>query len=157
MKVQADKNRSDRQFMLGDWVWLKLQKYMQISVASRSNEKLSPKYYGPFQITDTVGKVAYKLKLPARALIHNVFHVSQLKKFRGTLPVVSYIPEWFHGKEGDADVQPLAILDRRVVKRRESLCVVRYLVQWTGYPASEATWEWAEAFEQKFPTFVVQT
>ncbi|XP_021717906.1 uncharacterized protein LOC110685687 [Chenopodium quinoa] len=81
-KTQADKHRFERVFQVGDWV-CKLQAYRQHTVQKRSNHKLFHQYYGPFQIASVVGKVAYKLKLPSKAKIHDTFHVSQLKVFRG--------------------------------------------------------------------------
>ena len=78
-KEQADKTRTEH-FSVGEWVYLKLQPYVQSSLASCSNQKLSYKFFGPFQILSQVGMVAYKLKLPATSLIHPVFHVSQVKK-----------------------------------------------------------------------------
>jgi len=67
MKVQADKHRSEREFTIGSWVWLKLQPYRQHSLQSRVNQKLFLVFYRPFQVGDKVGKVAHKLKLPAIA------------------------------------------------------------------------------------------
>jgi hypothetical protein len=43
--------------------------------------KLSPRFIGPFMILKRVGEVAYQLKLPDHLMdVHDVFHVSQLKK-----------------------------------------------------------------------------
>lgn len=79
MKSQADKKRSDRQFQVGDSVFLKLQPYIQTSLAPRSNSKLCFKYFGPFTIIDKIGSAAYKLELPQGTSIHPVFHASLLK------------------------------------------------------------------------------
>ncbi|KAI5433100.1 hypothetical protein KIW84_020402 [Lathyrus oleraceus] len=49
MKRQADKHRSDREFKEGDWVFLKLQPYRQASAQYRASEKLSPRFYCPYQ------------------------------------------------------------------------------------------------------------
>ncbi|KAA8530919.1 hypothetical protein F0562_005622 [Nyssa sinensis] len=58
MKQQADKHRSKRVFAVGDWVYLKLQPFKQVSLALRKNVKLAPKYFGPFQILQKLGPVA---------------------------------------------------------------------------------------------------
>lgn len=76
MKSQADKHRSEREFSVGDLVYLKLQPYIQSSVAPRSNQKLSFRFFGPFKILARVDAVAYKLDLPADCRIHSVVHVS---------------------------------------------------------------------------------
>lgn len=80
MKMQADKHRQEREFLVGDWVYLKLQPYAQHSVIRRSNHKPLYKYFGPYLVLRKMGKVAYKLQLPVTSQIHPVVHVSQLKK-----------------------------------------------------------------------------
>jgi hypothetical protein len=70
MKKQADQGRSERSFAVGDQVFLKLQHYVQSSLAPRANQKLAFKYFGPFSIVANVGTVAYRLQLPASSSIH---------------------------------------------------------------------------------------
>lgn len=65
MKMQADKQRTERSFDVGNWVYVKLQLYVQSSVAARSNQKLSYRFFGPYKITEKIGLVAYKLQLPS--------------------------------------------------------------------------------------------
>ena len=50
MKIVADRRCSERQFAVGDWVYLKIQPYIQTTLATRSNPKLAFRYFGPFQV-----------------------------------------------------------------------------------------------------------
>lgn len=80
MKLQADKKHSFRSFQIGDTVYVKIQPYVQTSLANRSSNKLSFRFFGPYKIVAKIGDVAYQLQLPEDCLIHSVFHVSQLKQ-----------------------------------------------------------------------------
>jgi hypothetical protein len=127
MKQQADKSRSERKFEVGDSVFLKLQPYVQTSLAPRANQKLAYKYFGPIKVLHPVGQVAYRLELPPSSL-HLVFHVSQLKKVVSEGTVVST------SLPGDLpDLQfPEAVLKRRVVSKGLR-SVVQVLVKWSVF------------------------
>lgn len=88
MKKQADEKRSEQIFQPDDWVFLKLQPYVQSSLADRSNQKLAFKSFGPLRIVERIGSVAYWLELPTSSSINPVFHVSQLKKAVGAHHIV---------------------------------------------------------------------
>lgn len=147
MKHQADKRRSDRTFQVGDLVFVKLQPYVQTSLVSRANQKLSFRYFGPYQILSKIGSAAYKLDLPNSSTVHPVFHVSQLKLFiQPPTQVSAVIPDL-----SDPFQVPVAILQRRMVSRGVR-AVQQGLVQWSSLPQSLATWEDLEALQQRFPS-----
>ena len=58
MKQQADTKRTDREFEVGDWVFVQLQPYKQTSLKNSKNHKLAPRFYGPYQVRKRVGQVA---------------------------------------------------------------------------------------------------
>lgn len=84
MKQYADKRRTEREFEVGEFVLLMLQPYRQKSIRESTPMKLSAKYFGPYKVIERIGMVAYRLELPLTSKIHNVFHVSLLKKFYGS-------------------------------------------------------------------------
>lgn len=69
MKKQTDQHRSERHFAVGDLVYLKLQPYVQTSLAPRSHHKLAFRFFGPFRILDRTGSVAYRLDLPEHSSV----------------------------------------------------------------------------------------
>jgi hypothetical protein len=127
MKRQADKGQSEREFPVGDQVYLKLQPYVQSSLAPRSNMKLAFKFFGPFRILQRIGSVAYELELPASSTIHPVFHVSQLKQAKGTQSVSPTLPT-----DASAFQFPEHVLQRRMTSGDQP--VLQGLVKWSGMP-----------------------
>ncbi|WMV42750.1 hypothetical protein MTR67_036135 [Solanum verrucosum] len=122
MKVYADKRRTEREFNVGDWVFLKLQPYKQTSVVVRKSLKLASKFYGPYQVMKKIGPVAYKLELPPTAKIHPVFHICQLKKKIGAKMTLAIDPPVCSPDEQPL-VYPVAILDMRMVKKGNKAAV----------------------------------
>lgn len=151
MKQQADLHRTEREFTVGDWVYLRLQPYKQASVALRKNIKLAPKFFGPFQVIQRIGPVAYKLNLPPQSKIHPVFHVSLLKKKLGTR-VVAHPTLPPTDAAGQLIVEPVAILDRRLIRRHNRPHAL-VLVQWANTVPEDATWESWLDLQARFPHF----
>lgn len=146
MKKYADKNRTFREFKQGDMVFLKLQPYIQASVAPRVNHKLLFKYYGPFQVLARVSDTSYKLLLPEGSTIHPIFHVSLLRQALAdgmttskTLPL-----------DTDRIAVPCKILAKRW-RKKANRTVEQVQVQWSTGDAVSATWEDREELRSRFP------
>ena len=112
--------------------------------------KLAPRYVGPFEIVEKIGEVAYYLNLPPQlGHVHDVFHVSMLKKHTSdpshVLPYID-IPL-------QADItyeeQPAEILDReiRLFNHKETPMVK---VHWEKHNEEEATWELESEIDEKY-------
>ncbi|XP_071923203.1 uncharacterized protein [Coffea arabica] len=130
MKQIADARRSDKEFTVGDMVYVKLHPYKQHSLKSSSCQKLAPRYFGPFPVIERVGKVAYKLQLPGHARIHPTFHVSLLKKKIGSQTVTPHLLAAINN-QGQLLIEPVALLDRRIAKRGNQ-AATQVLVQWNA-------------------------
>jgi len=79
-KKFADRKRRFKEYQVGHHVYIRIQA-RKSTLQWSSCAKLAPRYFGPFQVLARVGPVAYQLALPSHIRIHNVFHVSMLKKY----------------------------------------------------------------------------
>ncbi|KAL5831744.1 hypothetical protein ACOSQ4_017098 [Xanthoceras sorbifolium] len=155
MKTQADQKRREVHFQVGDFVYLKLQPFRQNTVAFRSSLKLAPRFFGPFEIIEKIGPVAYRLGLPPGSQIHNVFHVSLLRKCLGTRPqVISSRPPV--SEDSTILPSPAKILDRRIIRKGKYRPKTEILVKWTGAPVEDATWENLWRFSKTYPAFILE-
>uniref|UniRef100_A0A2N9FC87 RNA-directed DNA polymerase n=1 Tax=Fagus sylvatica TaxID=28930 RepID=A0A2N9FC87_FAGSY len=152
MKLQTDKHRQERVFQVGDWVYLRLQPFKQRSMHQKMG-KLAPKFYGPYQILQRIGAVAYKLDLPTDARIHPVFHVSCLKmKLGQSILPLPQLPPMDAG--GQLTPEPAQVLHSRNINTRRHKGGTEVLVQWTGTSKADATWESLHQLQKQFPHLV---
>lgn len=151
MEEQANKHRSDRQFKEGDWVYLKIQLYMQLSMSGRHFTKLSARYYGPYQVLQKIRSVAYKLSLPAQLLLHPTFHVSQLKACHELPSTITHPP--VIELSSPYCPQPKEIVERRLIQKGNK-AVAQVLVKWKELPSELATWEDYSALKICFLSFL---
>ena len=113
--------------------------------------KLSSRFIGPFEILERVGTVAYRLALPPNMLgVHEVFHVSMLRKYT---PDPAHVVDW---EEIEVDMNetfeegPVYIIDSRdQVLRRKTMRLVRVL--WHHRGVKESTWEREDTMRATYP------
>lgn len=138
MKCFTDNKCRDVSYYVGDWVYVKLCPYRQLSIA-RSYNKLSKRFYGLFQISESIGSIAYHFQLPVTSKIHMVFHCSLLKLYQGPLPsfLYSFLPT---SSNDNPLVEPLAILATKS-NNFINLPTKVVLVQWLGLAPQDTSWE----------------
>ena len=148
-KAVYDRHHHPVSFVPGQWVWLRLLHRPVASLNIKGHGKLGPKFFGPYQVLERVGDVAYKLQLPTGARIHDVFHVGLLKPFHGEPPMQPpVLPPLHHGR---VVVQPEAVLKSRMVRGHREV-----LVRWAGAPAAESCWVDLQEFVEQFSNFQLE-
>nr|CAH67938.1 H0211F06-OSIGBa0153M17.10 [Oryza sativa] len=117
-KSYADNRRRDLAFEEGDYVYLRVTPLRGVH-RFQTKGKLAPRFVGPFKIVSRRGKVAYQLELPpSMAGIHDVFHVSQLKKCL-RVPTKEADPDRIELQEDLTYVEkPVRILEFPTFRRR---------------------------------------
>eukprot|EP00253_Pinus_taeda_P002208 PITA_02208 len=150
-KSFVDRKRRFKEFQVGDHVFVRIQPRRSTLQWSEC-AKLSPRYFGPFQILPRVGPIAYQLAPPGHIRIHNVFHISVLKQY---VYDPNHVIQWKNVRvepEGEVLVEPLTILDRREVQLRKRV-ISQAKVQWQHYGPEEATWEDEELLREAYLNF----
>ncbi|KAM6563365.1 hypothetical protein CsatB_023363 [Cannabis sativa] len=151
-KSYADLKRRDIEFEVGDHVFLRVTPRKGLSVKRFGKRgKLSPRYVGPFQILDRVGSVAYRIALPpSLSGVHNVFHVSQLRKYvSDPSHVLSYETLGLQ-EDLSYNERPVKILDQKDrILRNKTITLVKVL--WRNSVVEEATWELESDMREQYP------
>ena len=147
-KRAHDKGVKPRSYAPGDKVWLN-SKYIK----TKQNRKLEAKFFGPFQVLYPVEKQTYKLELPRKWRIHDVFHVSLLEQDttrKGRVDEEVRQMEFDAGDDESGEYEVEAIRDSAVYTRESEsghLPGLYYLVSWKRYPEEEISWEPALAVQ----------
>ena len=149
-KSYADLKRKEIEYSVGDMVFLKVSPWKKILRFGKKG-KLSPRFIGPYRVLKRVGPVAYQLELPPELdRIHDVFHVSMLRRYRADPAHVVLVAEIEVQTDLTFEEKPVQILARDVkVLRRKSVPLVKVL--WHNHGREEATWDPEEAKQQQYP------
>ena len=151
-KSYADKRKRPLEFKVGDKVLLKVSPWKGV-IRFGKRGKLNPRYVGPFFITNRIGHLAYQLDLPKElSSVHNVFHVSNLKKCLAEAEKGLVVPlEEIQINENLKFVEePVEIMDREEKQLKQSrIPIVK--VRWNARRGPEYTWEREDEMMKKHP------
>ncbi|XP_075483614.1 uncharacterized protein LOC142523767 [Primulina tabacum] len=153
-KSWADLKRRPVEFNVGEKAYVKVSPMKGVDRFSKAG-KLNLRYVGPFEILEKVGTLAYRLALPpSMSRIHNVFHVSQLRKYisdpSDMLEAEPLMIESNLGEELKYEEVPIRIVDTKdQVLRQRMIPYVK--VQWSNHIEREATWELEERMRNQYP------
>ena len=139
-KSYADVRRRPLEFEVGDHIFLKVMPRRGV-VRFGKRGKLSPRFFRPFEILERVSIFAYRLALlPSMSSVHEVFHVSMLRKYTPDPAHVVDLGPIEVDTDETFEEGPVCILDSRdQVLRRRTVRLVRVL--WRHYGVEESTWE----------------
>ena len=137
-------------FAVGDRVLLKVLPWKKVMRFGRKG-KLSPRFIGPYEVDERVGPVAYRLRLPPElAKIHDVFHVSMLRRYRSDPSHVMPVEEIELRPDLSYEEEPMKVLDTSSkVLRGKTIELVKVL--WRHRGVEEATWESKSDMLEQFP------
>ena len=114
-----------------------------------AKHKLGPRYARPFCVLERIGSVAYHLQLLEGARLHDVFHVSLMKKHRGDPPAApAVLPPTRDGR--------VLLAPQRVLQVPQRRGVWKVLIKWHGLPDEDATQEHLDEFPSVYLDFQVE-
>ncbi|GJT39312.1 putative reverse transcriptase domain-containing protein [Tanacetum coccineum] len=148
-KSYADKIRKPLEFSVGEYVLLKVSPWKGM-VCFEKKGKLAPRFVGPFEITERIGPVAYRLRLPEELNgVHDTFHVSKLKKCLADPTLQVPLDEIKVDTKLNFVEEPMEILEREFKKlKRSRIAIVK--VRWNSKHGLEFTWEREDQMKLKF-------
>ena len=149
-KQYADKRRKVLEFGDDDHVFLKVSPTKGVFRFGKRG-KLKPRYIGPFQINSRVGRTAYQLALPPElAGIHDVFHVSMLRKYvHDPSHVIDHQPLKIH-QDLSYEEDPIQVVDFKTKQLRNKM-IPLVKVLWRHGSMEECTWESEHDMRTKYP------
>jgi hypothetical protein len=151
-KNYADKHRRQLQFNVGDLVYLKVSPMKGVMRFGKKG-KLSPRFVRPFEVKEVIGPMAYKVELlPALSEIHNVFHVSTLRRHvHDPRHIIDFEPLQVQDNLKYEEL-PVQILDRKEQRiRTKTIPLVKVL--WQNHDVEEASWKLEHEMRNKYPHF----
>lgn len=132
----ADKNKMIKEFQVGEHVCFHI-KTKKSSLRIGSCAKLEPRYYGPFKILERIGPIAYRLAMPLKVKVHDVFHMSLLKKY---VKYVDHVIEWCMFQvepKGELQLNSQCILQRNMLMLRNR-AIKQVKVKWKHFEPDES-------------------
>ncbi|XP_073051348.1 uncharacterized protein [Primulina eburnea] len=146
----ANKRRRHLEFQEGNYVFLKISPFRG-TMRFGHKGKLAPRYIGPYMIAERIGTLAYRLDLPpSLSLIHNVFHVSMLRKYEPDLSHILTVEDVKLDSSLSYVEHPMQILDRKERQLRNKM-IPLVLVQWSRHGREEYTWELEAKMRREWP------
>jgi hypothetical protein len=149
-KSYVDNRRRPLEFEVGDRVFLKVSPMRGVMRFGKKG-KLSPRFVGPFEITQRVGRLAYRIALPPDLIgTHDIFHALMLRKYIANLDVIVEYKS-LEIQEGLTYVEePMKIVDKKEqVLRTKTIPIVK--VVWHNHGVEEALWEEKHNMRSHYP------
>ena len=149
-KNYADNHRRELELQVGDFIFLKVSPWRG-AICIKGRGKLSPRYVGPFEVTERIGSCTYRLLLSKElSRIHNVFHVSNLRKYIADPSHVLHTSELEVQENLSYEEMPIKIVDRKEQVLRSKV-IPWVKVIWKNHGIKEATCEGEEGMHDRYP------